>query len=915
MAGDDESISPRSDAQAAERTGSDGAEGPSRLPRAIAPILVLALGVGLTLAIVSMVERLRSDEERVAFLRLVGEARDLIDRRMAVHTALLEGAAGLFAADESVTRREFAAFVGRLDLRTQYPGVRGIGFSVRAMPEELPAIVERMRADGFPDFRPWPEGERDEYHAIILLEPLDSRNQAALGYDMFQDLTRRLAMVAARDGGVPAASGRVELVQEISGPKQSGFLVYLPVYRGGVVPNSVDQRRERLLGFVYSPYRADDLLRGVFGSDPAVDIEVFDGLEPVPTALMHSSMRVRGADESETPRFEAIERVRIARRDWTIRFLSRGREPSPAQSLLPTLLIVTGSLVSAFLAWLTFLQTRARDNAERSAHLLLIERERFRTTLGSVGEAVVATDTLGRITFMNALAERLTGQRAESAIGEPFESVVRLVRADGGDPLPPPLTRLRESLRGSRPIESTTNASLLLRSDGERIPIDESIAAILDDRGGLIGTVAALRDMTERARLLDSERIAREEAERASRLKDEFVATLSHELRTPLNAMLGWTHLLRRRQGDATAVGEAIEVIERNARSQVRMVEDLLDMTRILAGKVRVDPVRCDPSALIEAAVAAVSPQAQAKAIALEVAIDSSVDAFFADPTRLQQIITNLLSNAIKFTPERGAVRVRVARMWRGERPSDLITVSDTGIGIAPEFLPHVFDRFRQADASTTRRYGGLGLGLSIVRQLVELHGGVVSAASDGPGRGASFTVELPARPDARTVTRAESLDEDAIESLDGLTLTGLRVLVVDDEADAREYARAILSGEGAVVAVAAGVDEALSMLPGLHPCVIVSDIGMPDRDGYDLIRAIRRLPPDQGGQTPAAALTAFARVEDRRRALDAGYQLHTAKPVEPLELVALVASLGALVATGAAPPSPPSPQDRAGPS
>jgi PAS domain S-box-containing protein len=895
MAGDDEPSSPRGEARVTERDGDSAADPPSRLSRRLTPILVLVLGVSLTLAIVSMVERLRTDEERVAFLRLVGEARDLIDRRMAVHTALLEGAAGLFAADESVTRREFAAFVERLDLRTQYPGVRGIGFSQRVTAAELPALTERMRAEGLPEFRPWPDGERDEYHSIVLLEPLDSRNQAALGYDMFQDLTRRLAMIAARDGGVPAASGRVELVQEITGPKQAGFLVYLPVYRGGSVPASVDQRRSRLIGFVYSPFRADDLLRGVFGSDPAVDVEVFDGLEPVQTALMHSSRRARGADGPDDARFEALERVRIARRDWTIRFFSRGREGAPAQALLPTLLTVTGALVSAFLAWLTFLQTRARDNAERSAHLLLIERERFRTTLGSVGEAVVATDTLGRITFMNAIAERLTGQRAESAIGEPFESVVRLVRAVDGDPLPPPLMRLR----GGRPIDSTTNATLLLRNDGERIPIDESIAAIVDDRGGLIGTVAALRDMTERARLLDSERMAREEAERASRLKDEFVATLSHELRTPLNAMLGWTHLLRRRQGDPTAVGEAIEVIERNARSQVRMVEDLLDMTRILAGKVRVDPARCEPRAIVDAAVASIAPQAQAKALTLEVTIDPSIDAFFADPTRLQQIVTNLLSNAIKFTPERGAVRVRVSRVRRGERPWDVITVTDTGIGIAAEFLPHVFDRFRQADASTTRRYGGLGLGLSIVRQLVELHGGSVSALSDGPGRGASFTVELPARPDSRKAARAESVDEDAIESLDGLTLDGLRVLIVDDEADAREYARAILSGEGAVVATAAGVDEALAMLPGLHPCVIVSDIGMPDRDGYDLIRAIRRLPPDQGGQTPAAALTAFARVEDRRRALDAGYQLHTAKPVEPLELVALVASLGALGATG----------------
>ncbi len=1013
----------RSDGEASAGRGHAGRPAPGAWQlRALVPSLVFVLGIVATIVTVVVIQHLRRSEGFAEFRSDVAGARELIIRRMAVHTALLEGAAGFFAAHENVTRAEFRAFVERLGIAERYPGVRGIGFSLRYAASEKEAVIARMRTQGNPDFAPWPSTPRDEYHSILFLEPLDERNRAAIGYDMFQELTRRLAMAAARDQGTSVASGRVELVQEIAGPKQSGFLLYMPVYRGGAIPTSVDQRRARLRGFVYSPFRADDLLRGVLGPDPHIDIEVFDGTDALPSARMHSSVAVRGEDSDSiaAARFATTELVDIAHRMWSIRFASREAQSPESIGLLPMLLGAAGSLVSAFLAWLTFLQVRARDAAEESAHLLFVERERFRTTLGSVGEAVVATDTAGLVTFMNAVAERLTGWQAEEAVGRPATEVVRLVDEASGEPLGSPVTRLR----GGAEVRSTTNSTRLICRSGEVRPIDESVASIVDERGGLIGTVAAFRDTTERRlaeeelrigearkrtilessldsvitmdrsgrivefnssaertfgyrreevvgrtvaetiipprfrtahevalrrffrsrsaaargrrisltamrsngselpveaaiavsflddgsllcsaylrdisaerrariereRLLESERTARADAERASRLKDEFVATLSHELRTPLNAMLGWTHLLRRRQQEPAAVTEAIEVIERNARAQVRMVEDLLDMTRILAGKVRIDVQSCDPRAIIGAAVSSIEPAAQARNLSVTVEIDPQITTLIADPTRLQQIVTNLLSNAVKFTPERGAVRVECRR----EGECDVIRVIDTGVGIAADFLPYVFDRFRQADASTTRRFAGLGLGLSIVRQLVELHGGRVRAESEGPGRGSTFTVELPAAPTLPLVTgpRLEDVDEEP----DSLSLKGVRVIVVDDEPDARELARVVLSDEGAVVEVASTAGEALAILARSGPCLLVSDIGMPGRDGYDLIRAVRSLPRDRGGDTPAAALTAFARVEDRRRALAAGYQLHATKPVEPLELVALVASLG----------------------
>lgn len=401
-----------------------------------------------------------------------------------------------------------------------------------------------------------------------------------------------------------------------------------------------------------------------------------------------------------------------------------------------------------------------------------------------------------------------------------------------------------------------------------------------------------MRGQAERALLLDRERQARGEAERISRVKDEFVATLSHELRTPLNAILGWAQLLRGKPSDLATVSRGLEVIERNSRVQVRMIDDLLDMSRIISGKLRLDVQRVSLAGIIEDAIEAIRPAAEAKGVALRGIVDPGVGTTHGDPNRLQQIIWNLLSNAIKFTPRGGKVHVMVHRV----NSHTEIVVSDTGMGISPDFLPHVFERFKQADATTTRRFGGLGLGLSIVRHLVELHGGTVSVRSEGADKGATFTVSLPVTP-IRAGTVEQDREHPRVErALPGGTgdipLDGIRVLVVDDEPDARELLRRVLEGRGAQVLLAGSALEALERLEGDAPDVLVSDIGMPDIDGYELIRRVRARGPGSGASIPAAALTAFARSEDRTRAMLAGYQVHMAKPVEPAELVAVVATL-----------------------
>jgi signal transduction histidine kinase len=399
------------------------------------------------------------------------------------------------------------------------------------------------------------------------------------------------------------------------------------------------------------------------------------------------------------------------------------------------------------------------------------------------------------------------------------------------------------------------------------------------------------RSEQERSQLLERERTARAEAEAANRAKDEFLAVVSHELRTPLNAMLGWSRMLRSGKLDEPTVGRGLDAIERNAKAQTRLIEDLLDLSRITTGKLRLDVRPVDLISVIENALDVVRPAAEAKGIHLQSTLDPDAGWVSGDPNRLQQIIWNLLTNAIKFNSKGGSVQVRFERIDSQAE----ITVSDTGDGISPEFLPHVFDRFRQADSSSTRKYGGLGLGLSIVRNLVELHGGTVQVDSKGEGQGTTFTVKLPLLASYAMLTPVEQdhLSSDTgLEAMSAPSLEGVRVLLVDDEADSREVITAMLIQYNAEVLAVDSAPAALEALKQWQPDVLLSDIEMPGEDGYSLLQKVRALDQNLGGQTPAAALTAYGRAEDRIRALEAGYQIHLPKPVESLELAAVIANL-----------------------
>jgi signal transduction histidine kinase/ActR/RegA family two-component response regulator len=395
----------------------------------------------------------------------------------------------------------------------------------------------------------------------------------------------------------------------------------------------------------------------------------------------------------------------------------------------------------------------------------------------------------------------------------------------------------------------------------------------------------------EREQLLARERAMRASAESANRVKDEFLATVSHELRTPLNAILGWATMIRNVKMDQETIDRANESIERNARSQAQLIEDLLDVSRIVCGKMRLDvrPISLTP--IIKAALDSVRPAAEAKQIRLRMTIDSAADELAADQARTQQVVWNLLSNAIKFTPNCGNVEVRTSRLDGFIE----ITVSDNGEGIPKEFLPFVFDRFQQADNSITRRHGGLGLGLAIARHLVEMHGGAIEASSNGAGLGSTFTVKLPiaAKTDAELPeTKPGPLSQPITTFLQAPKLTGIKVLVVDDDADVRMLLRTLLENWGAHVTVSSSARQASEVFAGCKPDVVVCDIGMPEEDGYSFIQRIRQMDAAGGGDVPAIALTGFVRVEDRARALQAGYHMFVPKPVEAAEIISAIESL-----------------------
>jgi PAS domain S-box-containing protein len=550
---------------------------------------------------------------------------------------------------------------------------------------------------------------------------------------------------------------------------------------------------------------------------------------------------------------------------------------------------------------------RFRDVTER--HKFEITANRLAALVASSDDAIVGKDLNLIVTSWNFGAERIFGYTAEEMIGT---SIMRLIPPDRIEEETEILSRIR---RGQRLDHFET---VRLAKDGRRLNLSMTISPIMDASGHVIGASKVARDISERKKaeealkkateeaevanrerlqLLNSEREARSQAERASRMKDEFLATLSHELRTPLNAVLGWANILRHGNLQGEELRQGLDIIERNARVQAQIIEDLLDMSRIISGKVSLAVQWIELSAVLNASIETLRSTAQAKGVFLQAWLDPFARPLSGDPNRLQQVFWNLLNNAIKFTPKDGKVEV----LLKHAATEVQVSVIDTGEGIAPEFLPYIFDRFQQGDASTTRRHGGLGLGLAIVKQLVELHGGNVRVQSDGLGKGATFSVHLPLTGAYSEPEKEGHLPEATLREnppLPEVSLAGIQVLVVDDEIDARDLVKKLLEMAGATVSTAGSASEAMEHILAGRPDVLVCDIGMQEEDGYSLIRRVRAIEKKEEGLLPAVALSAYARSEDRTKAIRSGFQIHLAKPVEPGELLAVLSSLAGRAAT-----------------
>jgi len=580
---------------------------PAAPARSLIPYSILAIALLLTAAAGTYTYMTLTDRMDARFKALSDRLAVTVDNRIDAYIAMLYGGAGLFAASDDVTFIEFHAYAERLEVTRRYPGIQGLGFTRLVRPEERDAVAASIRRY-VPSYRFWPERPNETVEAIVYLEPQDERNLRAMGYDMSSEPSRRTAMEHARDTAAAAATGRVRLVQDQdSETAEAGFLVYVPVYHGGSIPATVEDRRRLIYGFVYSPFRAGDLLKQILELPEVQRMEVsaYAGDGPPDEAhRLYSS-----APLEERTLYEMTKPIEVAGERWMLRLRGGTSFIGTARRTATTAVVIVGIVMSLLLFAITMTQAKARAGAER-------------------------------------IAEELR--------------------------------RSEEALRA------------------------------------------------------------------ANRSKDEFLAVVSHELRTPLNAIIGWSAMLRRGQVGPEKHAHALQVIERNAHAQARLVEDLLDISRAVAGRLRLEPGDVDVTAMLQATVDALRPTAAEQSVDIVLQAPAGLGTIKADQSRLQQIVQNLVGNAIKFTPSGGKVTLAASR----DPDGIMIRVIDTGIGIRREFLPFAFDRFRQADTSTTRAHGGIGLGLAIVRHLVELHGGTIDVTSAGENLGSTFTVRVPDAPD-----------------------------------------------------------------------------------------------------------------------------------------------------------------------
>jgi signal transduction histidine kinase/CHASE1-domain containing sensor protein/ActR/RegA family two-component response regulator len=891
------------------------------------PLAVLAIGVASTAMAVRALSVSATQHDQQRFDRAARQLTDALAGRLGQESTLLNGSAKLLASrGEFSAPDEFVPFIDAFGPQDR-PGTRAYGYARRLMTHELPNMVVEGRRRYAPDFKIHPENtSTSEHYVVLMTHPGNQSSRWWTGFNMSSDAPFRTAIDRVRNSGSLAATEPTLVSLREGRPPQPVFALLAPVSKSPTATKpaskpatnaTADASRPKLCGIAFAAFRADEMLQSVFRplDLPDVVYTVRDGA-PAAAGGVQLYQSAGYSNAAAGPAFSVDVLVNVGGRTWTIAVRGTPAFADAAAAKVTRRVAIIGGSASLLAAALVWLQSRRRLAAARRATSAPSRdapsaEHRLERVLEAMGVGIWSCELPdGQVTWdERARAMFFLPDAASLTVSQALERVHPEDRA-----------RLRDTLASS--VQSGTLFDIKYRTvspAGDKTHWLRSVGRPVQDGDHSPGNAATILfsgvtvDITAReVAWLDADTARREaeqarvQAERAGRAKDEFLATIGHELRAPLGAILGWAQLLRR-QGDRLdpAVDEGLAVIERNARAQDRLVADLLDVGLVAAGAVRLEIELVDLAAAARAAVDAARPTAEAKKVDLQLALDLTAGPVRGDPDRLQQVFVNLMSNAVKFTPAGGQVRVAVSR----DEDRVLLTVADTGEGIDPAFLPYVFDRFRQQDASTARRHGGLGLGLAIVRHLIELHDGRVRVDSAGLGQGATFVVELPAAfPASPTATHrwqeelSESRDVEETHSDANrmpAALRGVKVLLVDNDPDTLAAVRGVLIAAGGSVETARTAPEGLAAVLRERPDVVLCDIAMPDVDGFEFLRRLRSLSPESGGATPAAALTGFARPEDCLRALTQGFAAHIAKPVEADELVVTVLRLSQVRTSG----------------
>ncbi|MET1080471.1 MAG: CHASE domain-containing protein [Pseudomonas sp.] len=812
----------------------------------------LLVSLGLTILTWHFVASGAQVQATDRFEYLVSDVQQRIEERLRTYEQVLRSGQGLFRASASVGRDEWREFVQAQQIEQNYPGIQGIGFAKLFLPQQKAALESSVHGDGFPDFRVWPEGEREEYSAILFLEPFTGRNLRAFGFDMLTEPVRRAALIQARDSGLPTLSGKVRLVQESDSDVQPGALLYLPIYRKGLPLATPVERRAALEGFVYSPFRMKDFMTGVLGTKTAeIGMQIFDGDGMGEAALMFSSGSASREQQAKYPN-PLVRQITIslAEHQWTLRITTLPAFEASIDRQKSIVVLVGGSLISLLLFFVVRNLTTLREDAKTLAKQLTVaftESEiRFGTLVNAASEfSIIATDISGTIQIFNTGAEQMLGYREAELVNRQTPSVLHVreeVEARGAELsqlLERPVTGFEVFVALARQGRAETREWTYVRKDGSRFPVQLTVTAVRNSAGEAMGFLGISKNIShekDAAQLLLN---AMERAEDASRAKSDFVASMSHEIRTPMNAVLGITQLLSNTPLSA-AQGKYLQMLRGAGESLLAILNDVLDFSKLEAGHLAITHAPFSLGDVLGALATMMSVNAAHKDLELVIGVEPDVpDALIGDAQRLQQVLVNLIGNAIKFT-EHGEVALLVQQASSEGGPLRLcFRVRDTGIGITAEQQARLFAPFTQADSSIARRFGGTGLGLAISKRLVSLMGGTITLDST-IGSGSMFDVVLP------LAQQQDQASQDIARSRGSL-----RILVVDDNPTSLDYlCKTIANWQWHVDGVASGKQavERVHKLALRHEGydAIIADWQMPEMDGLCTLREIRASLPNR---------------------------------------------------------------------